>query len=102
MKGIKCPRCGGKLKVINPTGIEIDPDSNGVIVRRRDCRNPACPAAVEGRMVSLETIEAVKVVRYRKRKKRHETPLSGQSSFTGENTSVKICDVHQQQLVFDG
>lgn len=101
MKGIKCPRCGGKLKVINPTGVEVDPDSTGIIVRRRDCRNPACPAALEGRMVSLETIETVKLVRYRKRKKRPDTPVSVSSSFTGENTSEKICEVHQQQLVFD-
>lgn len=102
MRGIRCPECGGKLKVINPTGVEIAPDEMGIIVRRRDCRNPQCPAAREGKMVSLETTETVKVTRYRKRKNRPETPLSGQASFTGENTSVKICDVHQQQLVFDG
>jgi len=102
MKGIRCPECGGKLKVINPTGVELTPDEMGVIVRRRDCRNPECPAALQGKMVSLETTETVKVTRYRKRKKRPEIPLSSPPSFTGENMSVKTDDCHQKQLVFDG
>lgn len=111
MRGIRCPECGGKLKVINPTGVEIAPDemgvvSMGVIVRRRDCRNPECPAALEGKMVSLETVESVRVTRYRKRKKRPdkcpEVSLISETSFTGANMSVKTEDGYQKQLVFDG
>jgi hypothetical protein len=98
MRGIKCPRCGCKLKVINPTGVEAEGET-GVIVRRRDCRNPKCPAAAEGRIVSLETIESVKVIRYRKRKTRR--PKS-ESSFTGENNTEKVLEVTQKKLLFDG
>lgn len=107
MKGIRCPECGGKLKVINPTGVEIAPDemgvvSMGVIVRRRDCRNPQCPAALRGQMVSLETTETVRVTRYRKRKKRPELAVIVTASFTGENMSGKTEDGYQKKLVFDG
>lgn len=68
MRGIKCPECGSKLKVINPMAIEQPDEEFGLIVRRRDCRNQACPAVERGELVSLETRETVRVVRTRQRK----------------------------------
>lgn len=73
MKGIRCPECGSKLKVINPMAIEQPNEQFGSIVRRRDCRNQACPAVDRGELVSLETRETVRVVRIRQRKPNRQT-----------------------------
>lgn len=56
------------------------------IIRRYDCPNPDCPSRINGRIVSVDTVETA--VRYR-------TRVINSTSRTKRN---KLCDRSQKRL----